>query len=146
MRREFGFRIVPNWSYIRKITMTSHFADMMSSPIFFNVFFVFLVKFKFQSKFHLNIITGSGVMTIFFYKGLSRTLEIGITPLWVLPNIWRLGQVRDTKFGTNVTNKILLDAAKCQGYSFYHFWVIKGKSTGTGDGGRADKITPPPFI
>ena len=24
---------------------------------------------------------------------------------------------------------MLLNAAKCQGYSFYHFWVIKGKPT-----------------
>ena len=25
-----------------------------------------------------------------------------------------------------------LNAAKCQGYSFYHFWSIKGKPTGGG--------------
>ena len=25
---------------------------------------------------------------------------------------------------------MLLNPAKCQGYSFYHFWVIKGKPTG----------------
>ena len=31
---------------------------------------------------------------------------------------------------------MLLDAAKCQGYSFYGFWVIKEKPTGEG------KITP----
>ena len=48
--------------------------------------------------------------------------------VWVLPNIRRLRQVRDTKFGTNASNKILLNAAKCQGYnSFYCFWVINGK-------------------
>ena len=29
--------------------------------------------------------------------------------------MWRLGQVEDTKFGTNVSNKMLLNAAKCQG-------------------------------
>ena len=57
-------------------------------------------------------------------------MEIGNTPVWVLPNIQRLEQVRDTKFGTNVSNKILLNAAKCQGYSFYRFSVIKGKPTG----------------
>ena len=49
--------------------------------------------------------------------------------LWVLPNIWRLGQVKDTKFGKSVSNKMLLNTAKCQGYSFYRFWVIKGSST-----------------
>ena len=47
-----------------------------------------------------------------------------------IPNIWRLGQVEDTKFGTNISNKMLLNAAKCQGYSFYCFWVIKEKPTG----------------
>ena len=32
-------------------------------------------------------ITGSGVMTIFFYKELTRNLENGNTPAGVLPNI-----------------------------------------------------------
>ena len=97
---------------------------------YFSRCFVFLVKFSYWSKFHVNIITGSGIMTIFFYKGLNRNLEIGNTPAWVLPNIWRLGRVRDTKFGTNFSNKMLLDAAKCHGYHFYHFLVIKEKPTG----------------
>ena len=61
-----------------------------------------------------------------------RDLEIGNTPVWVFPNMWRLGQVRDTKFGMNISNKILLNAAKCQCYTFYRFWVIKGKPTGVG--------------
>ena len=94
--------------------------------------FVSLKTFSYWSKFHVNIITGPGVMTIFFYKGLTRSLEIGNTPVWVLPNIWRLWKVGDTKFSTNVSNKILLNAAKSQDYSFYHFWVIKGKPTGGG--------------
>ena len=76
-------------------------------------------------------------MTIFFYKGLTRNLEIGNTPIWVLPNIWRVGRVMDTKFGMNVSNKMLLNAAKFQGYSLYRFWVIQGKPT-------LGKITPTP--
>ena len=44
-----------------------------------------------------------------------------------MPNIWRLGQATDSKFGTNVSNKKLLNATKCQGYSFYRFIIIKGK-------------------
>ena len=36
--------------------------------------FVFLAKFGYWSKFHVNIITGSGIMTIFLYKGWSRNL------------------------------------------------------------------------
>ena len=50
--------------------------------------FVSLVRFSYWSKFHVNIITGSGVMTIFFYKGLTRNPEIWNTTVWVLPNIW----------------------------------------------------------
>ena len=48
----------------------------------------------------------------------------------VLPNICRLGRVRDFKFGMNVSNEMLLNAAKCQGYNFYHFWIINEKPTG----------------
>ena len=50
----------------------------------------------------------------------------------------------DTKFGTNVYNRMLLNAAKFQGYSSYRFWVIKEKPT-DGDGGGGGKITPSPF-
>ena len=41
---------------------------------------------------------------------MTRNPEIGNTPAWVLPHIWRLGQVRDTKFGRDVSNKMLLNA------------------------------------
>ena len=118
------------------MTMATQFSDMTSPSNFFDV--VLFLLSSYWSKFHVNIITGSGVMTIFFYKGLTRNPEIRNTPIWVLPNIRRLGQIRDTKFGTNVSNKILLKAAKCQAYSFHRFCVIKGKPTGR------IKLTPPP--
>ena len=51
--------------------MKSQFTDMTSSSIFFEVVFVFLVKFSYWSKFHVNIMTGSGVMITFFYMGLT---------------------------------------------------------------------------
>ena len=69
-------------------------------------------------------------MTIYFYKRLTRDPEIGNTPVWVLPNILRLGRVKDTKFGMDVSNKILLNATKSQEHSFYNVWVIKEKPTG----------------
>ena len=100
---------------------------------FFFLCFVSLAKIIYWSQFYVNIIAGSGVMTIFFNKGLTK--KFGNTPVWVLPNTWRLGRVRDTLFGTNVSDKMLLNAAKYQGYSFYPFWVIKGKST-AGWGGQ----------
>ena len=67
-------------------------------------------------------------MTILFFKGLTRYP----TPVWVLPNIWRLGLVSDTKFGMNAPSKVLLNVAKCKACSFYRFWVIKGKLTREG--------------
>ena len=127
----------PNWPKIRKMTMTSQFFDLTSTLNSFDVA-LFLVNFSYASKFHVNIITASGIMTIFFYKGLTRNPEIGNTPVWVLPNIWRLGRVMYTKFGTNVCNRMLINAVKFQCYSFYRFWVIKGKPTGVG------KIIPRP--
>ena len=99
--------------------------------------FLSLVKFRYCSKFHINIITGSGIIIIFFYKGLARNLEIGNIPVWVLPNIWRLKQVMDTKFGTNVSNRRLVNVTKCQGYSFYRFKLLKKNQLG-------GKITPLP--
>ena len=38
---------------------------------------------------------------------------------------------------------MLLNAAKFQGYSFYHFWIIKGKATGEG-AREGIKLTPIP--
>ena len=102
---------------------------------------VSLVKFSYCSKFHIKVITGSRVLKIFFYKGLTGNMKIGNAPVLVLPNSCRLGQVSDTKFGTNVSNKMLLNAAKFQEYSFYRFWVIKRKPTGRG-WGRGGVIPP----
>ena len=72
---------------------------------------VFLVKFSYWSKFHVNIMTEYGVMILFIDKGLTRNPEIGNTPDWVLHSIWRLVQVRDTKAGTNVSNEKVLNTA-----------------------------------
>ena len=88
---------------------------------FFRCCFVSLVKFSYWSKFDVNIITGSRIMTIFFYKELTSNPEIGNTPVLVLPDIWRLGRVMDTNFGKNVSNRMLLNDAKFHGYSFYRF-------------------------
>ena len=110
--------------------MTSKFSDMKSPSIFFDVVLFLL----------LRLVTGQSFMSI-----SSLVLE-----LWQFPfirdwpeirklDIWRLGRVtnRNTKFGLNVSNKMLLNAAKCQGYNFYRFWVIKRNQPG----GEV-KITP----
>ena len=56
---------------------------MISLSNFFDVsnFFVSLVKLSYWSKVHVNIITGSAVMTISFFKGLTKISEIGNTPV-----------------------------------------------------------------
>lgn len=86
-----------------------------------------IIKFSYFSKFYVNNITCSGIMKIFDEKWLTRNPEIENIPIWVLANSWRLGWVWDTIYGRSVSNNKLLNIAKCQVYSFYHFWLIKRK-------------------
>ena len=67
---------------------------------------VSLVKFSYWSKFHVN--TWFWSYDNFVYKGLTRNVEIKNTSIWVLSNNWRLGRVRDDKFGTNFPIKCYL--------------------------------------
>ena len=120
-------KLVKNPKNDNDVTISPHDAIVD----FFWRCFVFLVKFSYWFKFHIKIITGSGIMSVFFYKGLTRNPEIGNTPIWVFPNIWRHRETI-TKFGKNVSNRMLRNVAKCQSFSFYRFWVIKGKPTGGG--------------
>ena len=68
--------------------------------------------------------------------------------VWVRKPVYRrlkdsgYGTGRDTKCSTNVSNEMLLNTAKYQGYSFYHVWVIKGKPVGR-DGGVCVDYPPP---
>ena len=68
-------------------------------------------------------------MNIFFYKRLIKNPEIRNNLAWVLFNIWRLELVRETKVVADVSIEMLLNPAKCQCYSYYRFWSIKGKTT-----------------
>ena len=54
IRPEFDFRIGPNWPKIRKVTMTSQFADMKSSSNFFGIV-LFLLS---------SLVTGPSFMSI----------------------------------------------------------------------------------
>ena len=120
-----GSKLAENPKNVYDFTIFRHDVNVN----FFWHCFVSLVKFSFWSKFHVNIITGSGVMTVSFYRGMTRGPEIEDTPVWVLSNKFRLGWVRNTKFGTDVSNKMLLNNEKYQSYTFNRFWVIKGKPT-----------------
>ena len=133
MRKESGFQIAPK---SRKndngVTICQHDVKVKSFLTLF--YYFFFVRFNYRIKFHVNIITGSGVMTIFFYKRLTRNPEIGNTPICVLPNIWRLEWVRNTKVGTNISNETkdlcwnitsLMNAAKCQDTAFTVFELLR---------------------
>ena len=91
--------------------------------------FISLVKHSYWSRFHVNIITVSGVMRIFFHKWLTRNPETENTPVWVLPNIYLLGMLGTS----NLTQMSLI---KCywmlQNARITSFTVIKGKPTGGG--------------
>ena len=69
------------------------------------------------------VTNGSGVMTIFVCKGLTRNPEIPPSEFCPKYGGWNELGIPDL---ANVFNKKLINAAKCQGYSFYRFWVIKG--------------------
>ena len=109
--------------------MISRFSDMTSSSNFFDAV-LFLLS---------CLVTGPSVMSIsslvlqlwqFFFIRDWPEIRSHKYPCLSFANIWRLGPVRDTKFATNVSSEMLLNAAKYQGYSFYRFWVIKGKLMG----------------
>ena len=117
-------RLLLNW---KKWQWPHNFSTWRYHIIFWRCF-ASIAMFSYWSKFHVNIIAGSGVMITFFFKRLTRNLEIVNTSVGILSNIWRLGQVMDKQFATNVSNKILLNAAKCQSYSFYRVSVIIGKT------------------
>ena len=101
------------------MTMTLQFSDMTSSWNFFDVIFCLFS----------GLVTGPSFMSISslvlelwqfsFIRDWHEIPKSGKTSVWVLQNIWRLEQVRNTKFGINVSNKMLLNAGKCQKYGFY---------------------------
>ena len=92
------------------------------------VWFLFLVKRSYWANFHINIITSSEVMKVFFCKGLIWNPEIRNTPVSIFPMVWRLRNLGIPNKRANISNEMLLRAAKSQGYSFYGFWIIKGRS------------------
>ena len=80
--------------------MTLQFSDMTSSSIFFDIV-LFLLS---------SLVTGPSFK--YLRLSFSQYLKTG-------------GQVRNTKFGTNFSNEMLLNAAKCQGYTHQIFSTLK---------------------
>ena len=73
------------------------------------------------SNFHVNTITGSGIMAVFVYKKLTRKWEIVNIPSEFCPMSGDWDKSGIPNLAQNVSNKKLLNAAKCQGYSYYRF-------------------------
>ena len=124
MRPESGFRITENLAMNLK---NDSDATIFRHEVTVNFFGVVLFLLS-------SLVTVPSFMSIpslvlelwqFFF---IRNPEIGNIPVLVFPNIWRLGRVKDTKFGTNVSNKILLNATKYRGkINCYHWFCQKFK-------------------
>ena len=93
------FKLAKNWKNNNDITIFRNYVIVK----FFWRRFVSLVTFSYWSKFHVNTITGSGVMTISFYEGLTRNTEIGNNPSEFCPTSGDWGE----KFGTNVSKGLV---------------------------------------
>ena len=90
---------------------------------------VSLVMFSYWSKFHVSIITGSGVMTIYFIRDWPQVWksEICLSKFCVISGGWSKLGIPNV---AQMSNEMLLNAAECQSYSLCCFWVVKGKPTG----------------
>ena len=131
---ESGLRIAPHWPKIQKMTTTSQFSDTTSTSIFFDVF-LFLLS---------SLVTGPRFWNYenFPLWGTDQKSGNRKYPCLSLGQYLETGQVMDTTFDTNVSNRILLNTPKFQCYSFYRFWVIKGKPTGLWEGRGGVKLPP----
>ena len=98
----------PNWPKIPKMTMTSQFADMTSTSNFFDIF-LFLLSSLVTGPSFMSI--SSLVLELWQFSFIRDWPEIRKS-VWVLSNIGRLGRVMDTKLGTNVIDRMLLNTAK----------------------------------
>ena len=76
-----------------------------------------------------------------FIRDWTETRKLEISPSEVCFIYGDSSQ--DIKSGTDVSNKMLVYAAKFHGYNFCHFWVIKGKPTGVAWG---LKLLPHPDV
>ena len=97
----------PESSKLAKIMKNDNDVTIFRYDVKVNLFwrcFVSLVKFSYWSKFHVNIITASVIMTIFFYKGWPEIRKSEIPPsefcpmsgdwgeLWI-PNLVQMFQI-----------------------------------------------------
>ena len=102
-----------------------------------NFFFFFFFFFDIAVFVLSSLVTGPSFMSISWLA--MEFWQFSFLKDW--PEIRKLeiplSEFFSTKFRMNVSNKKIVNIAKCQGYSFYRFWVITRKSNG-------GEIPPPP--
>ena len=86
------------------MTITSQIAYITSSSSFFCRFCVSLVTFSYWTRFHVNIITSFGVMTIYVFKRLTRIRKSKTPPSKFCPISGDLGKLEIP----NLTRLILI--------------------------------------
>ena len=109
-------KLVINWKDV---------ADIMSLSFFWRFLFYLSSLVTVPSFMSISLLVLE-LWLFLFIKGLTRNPGIGNMLVWVFSNIWRLERVRDIKFDRKASKEKLFNAAKCH-YSFYLFWVNKGK-------------------
>ena len=72
------YKLTINWKNDNGVTICLHYVIVI---IFFFWRFVSSVNFGYWSKFYANIITGSGVKKIFFYRGLMKLHPFKFCPI-----------------------------------------------------------------
>ena len=134
MCTESGLQTAPNWPKIRKMTMTSQFSDMKPSSNFLDV-----VLFLWSA-----LVTGSSFMSMltlvlelwqfYFIRNWAEIRKSEIPPSGFCPISGEAGEGGDTKLWIpNLGRMSLIEyywmLKHSRGYSFYRFWVVKGKPT-----------------
>ena len=119
---ESSLQTAPNWPKIRKMTMTSQFSDMMSSSNFFDVV-LFLLS---------SLVTGPSFMSISslvlelwqfsFIRDWPEIRKSEIPPSEFCPISGYWDELWIPNLVTNVSNIILPNVTKFQGYRFYRFY------------------------
>ena len=129
---ESGIQIAPNWSYIEKTTSQwrHNCLTWRHRQLFLDVV-LFLLS---------NLVTFSSFMSIsslvlelwqfsfiWDWPKIQKS-EIPLSEFCLISRDW--GELGIPNLARMSLNKILLNAAKRQGYISYRFWVIKGKPIG----------------
>ena len=110
--------------------MTSQFYDMTPSSIFFDVFFVSLVKFSSGPSFMSISWLVLELWQFYFIRDWPeiRKSEIPSSEFCPISGDWGKLWIPNLARVSLIEYYWMLQNAR--GYSFYHFWVIKGKLTG----------------